>query len=470
MKFSWNLTGSLPESDARVTDKLHYSDYVHRRPNTDLEAFPGNYGWPLVGRTFSLIKDLRGLAMEHYSNYGPVSRIQLSTRKGLLVLGADVSKRLFLDSGQEFSARMGYADSLRYFFPGGLLLKDYDDHRFQRRIMQTSFKSETLRSYTGSVNEVISTGLDGWNFDSSFKFFPNIKMLLLEAGLKIFYGVDRSDSTPLQNIYQAFLDAVNGQMGIIHLNIPGLTYHKGIKGRDKLRQFVADLLPLKRSNEDGSMLSYMCRETDEQGRLFSDADIIGHVNFILFAAHDTTTSTLTHLAYYLARHPDLQDRLRKEVLAANSPMLDDSTRPTPEFDNAFDETLRLHPSVPIMARRTLKECELLGHTIPPHTQLFHIPGFNHLMPEYWDNAYNFDPDRFLPGKGRHKQHSFSFIPFGGGAHKCIGMHYARLQARLFIHQFLHRYRFELPADYREVFTSVPLPKIKDNLPLIVKRL
>ena len=471
MKDYFNLFARVPEADAKVSEDLYYSDYVHEKANTDLmQRFPGSYGLPLVGRTFELVRDLRGLALDHYTRYGPVSRIQLGLRKGLLVLGPDISQRLFLDAQREFSTRMGYQDSLGNFFPGGLLIKDYDDHRFQRRILQSSFKSHALRGYVDTLNEMFARDLGQWQFDQNFRFFTHIKKLLLTSALKTFFGVDESNA-PVDRLYKSFLDAVGGQMAIVPLNIPGLLFHRGIIGRDFLRSYVRGLIPERRRDPGLSMLGYMCQETHEDGSPFSDEEVVGHVNFILFAAHDTTTSTLTHMMYYLARHQDWQDRLREEAQASGSEQLDaDGAANAQQLDWAFQEALRLHPSVPMLARRTLKQCELAGQEIPADVQLFHVPGFNHLMSEYWSNPYNFDPERFSPDRAEQKSHSFAYIPFGGGAHKCIGMHYANLQAKLFLHQFLLRYRFRLPDGYQESFSVVPLPKLKDDLPLIVESL
>ena len=52
------------------------------------------------------------------------------------------------------------------------------------------------------------------------------------------------------------------------------------------------------------------------------------------------------------------------------------------------------------------------------------PPFTHRMEEWWSNPLEFDPMRFSPERAEHKRHGFSYVPFGGGAHKCIGMHFA----------------------------------------------
>ena len=82
----------------------------------------------------------------------------------------------------------------------------------------------------------------------------------------------------------------------------------------------------------------------------------------------------------------------------------------------------------------------------------------------------FDLDRWLEPRNEHKRHTFSFVGFGGGAHKCIGMHFALMQVKNFLHQFLRRYEFRLADGFSGKMQTVPLPKPMDDLPIVLKRL
>ena len=98
------------------------------------------------------------------------------------------------------------------------------------------------------------------------------------------------------------------------------------------------------------------------------------------------------------------------------------------------------------------------------------PRFNHIMEKWWDEPLKFDPDRLGPERQEHKRHPFMFHPFGGGAHKCIGMHFAMMNAKLFLHQFMRKYSFETPPNYNPPMQLVPMPRPGDFLPLKLKRL
>jgi len=98
------------------------------------------------------------------------------------------------------------------------------------------------------------------------------------------------------------------------------------------------------------------------------------------------------------------------------------------------------------------------------------PQFTHRMEQWWDNPKKFDPDRFGASRLEHKRHAFSFVPFGGGAHKCIGMHFAQMNAKCFMHQFLLKYRWQTPDNYNPTMQAVPMPRPADLLPLKLEKL
>jgi cytochrome P450 len=90
-------------------------------------------------------------------------------------------------------------------------------------------------------------------------------------------------------------------------------------------------------------------------------------------------------------------------------------------------------------------------------------------PELWNQPTLFDPDRFSDNRAEDRRHRFAWTPFGGGAHKCIGMHFAIMQVRAFVHQFLQHYSVALPDDYQNRWQAIPIPKPRDGLPVILSR-
>ena len=116
-------------------------------------------------------------------------------------------------------------------------------------------------------------------------------------------------------------------------------------------------------------------------------------------------------------------------------------------------------------RRTIRETMLGGHRIPPDTLLFMPTCYNQRDPEYWTDPDVFDPSRFSETRNEQKNHNFCYHPFGGGAHKCIGMHFALMLSKCFIFHLLRNFEVTTPPNYAPVMDWVPIPKPSDGVPI-----
>jgi cytochrome P450 len=85
-----------------------------------------------------------------------------------------------------------------------------------------------------------------------------------------------------------------------------------------------------------------------------------------------------------------------------------------------------------------------------------------MMPEYWEEPTKFDPMRFTPENSK-SRHKYAWAPFGGGAHMCIGLHFAYMQVKLFMHHLLTQARVEVADGYQPQWAAWPIPKPKDGL-------
>jgi cytochrome P450 len=96
---------------------------------------------------------------------------------------------------------------------------------------------------------------------------------------------------------------------------------------------------------------------------------------------------------------------------------------------------------------------------------------NHRLPELWTEPDKFDPERFAEPRAEHKKHRYAYAPFGGGAHKCIGMVFGQLEIKTIVHRLLRRYRLELPRpDYRPRWDYGGIPMPTDGLPIVLRPL
>lgn len=433
------------------------------KENRDLEHIPGDYGLPLLGHTLTFVTDPEKLS-ERLSRYGHIYRTSVFFQRVVVLLGADANEFVLADRGKNFSSYLGWARQLNPFFPRGLMLRDGDDHRHHRRLMQGAFRKDALAQYLQAMQPEIAAGLDGWKDSHELRFYPAIKALTLDLAARVFLGVPLGREA--ERVNRAFLDTVAASISVVRVPVPGLAFWRGRRGRAFLERFIRERIPAKRDSDDSDLFAQLCRATDESGEVYSDQEIVDHMIFLMMAAHDTTTSALTTMVYNLAKRPDWQERLREDSFALGKSQLEHGDLEQLErMSWVFRESLRLAPPLPTIPRRTVRDCEFRGYTIPANTAVSVSPSFTQHMEEYWTDPEAFDPERFSPERAEHKRHPFAWAPFGGGAHMCIGLHFAELQTKAIMHQLLQRFRITVPDGYEMRLQIVPIAKPRDGLPV-----
>ncbi|MGH8458319.1 MAG: cytochrome P450, partial [Nevskiales bacterium] len=405
---------------------------------------------------------------ERYARYGEVSWTKAFGERFIGLLGPDANQFVYQNRGDLF-ASSGWEFFLANFFHRGLMLLDFDEHRMHRRIMQAAFQREALEGYLALMNPGIESGLAGWQTGEKFKVFDHLKALTLDLASEAFIG--HAPGPEAAKLNKAFLDTVRAPTDIIRYPLPFTRWRRGVIGRRVLEEFFRARLPAKRASTDADLFARLCHARTEEGEQFSDDDVISHIIFVLMAAHDTSTITLTNMIYHLARQPVWQERLREESRALGKTALDyDDLSKLTGMTLVMKEALRLCAPVPAMPRRSVRECEFKGFRIPAGHLIQVSPWFSHTMPEYWTEPLCFDPERFSESRAEDRQHPFLWIPFGGGAHKCIGLHFGEMEVKAVLHQLLLRYRWSVPEGYvmKQDFTSLPIPK--DRLPVRLDRI
>ena len=441
--------------------------YDQRPANRKLAHMRGDYGWPFVGKTWDIFRDPQGLFDRHYRQYGPVSRVSITGNKCVLLLHPDHVQRVMLDREKNFSTKMGWQSVMADFFQGGLVMRDFDEHRIHRGIMQSSFKPPAMRAYATRIQGIVERTVERWAAQDSILFYEEVKRLLLDIAFEVFCWVDDSEST-IPKINRAFTDMMEGALGIVRLDVPGFQYHRGLEGRRYLKRFFMELIDKKRASDDQDVFAHFCKEKTEDGEYYEDEDIADHMIFLMLAAHDTTTSAATMAAYYLGNDYPLQSRLAAEVQQWPSELSFETVfQAMNGLIAVFYETIRMHPPVPMFLRRSIRECEIGGFRVPADTMVCIPSTYIHRLEDWWHEPNTFDPTRFSEEVSEHRKHNFMWVPFGGGAHKCIGMHFARMLFLLTFRGLIGKYQIEFAkGDYFPAkLQHFPFTRPLDNLPL-----
>lgn len=441
---------------------------------SDLKTVMGDSGLPIVGHMIETFRGGPDYLMHVYRTYGPIHYSYTPAIPAVLALGPDATQAVFSNKNKDFSQK-GWRPLIGAFFPRGLMLLDFEEHMYHRRIMQEAFTRTRLAGYVEHIDRVAShvVANDWAANDSRFLFHPAVKELTLDIASLVFMGHDpESDHDVINKVNRAFTTTTRAGGAIIRNGVPPFKWWRGLQARKFLESYFEERVVERRNATGTDMLTVLCHTADEDGNSFTDADIVNHMIFLMMAAHDTSTSTLTTMAHNLAANPAWQERCRDESARLGDGPLDiDALEKLETLDLVINESLRMVSPLPFNVRRTVRDTELLGHFIPAGTNVNIWPGLNHRLPELWTDPEKFDPDRFAEPRSEHKRHRYAFSPFGGGAHKCIGMVFGQLEIKTVMHRLLRRYRLELPhPGYRPKYDYAGMPVPIDGMPIVLRPL
>lgn len=430
---------------------------------------PGEAGLPLVGETLRHLKDPVNNTVRLYEEHGPVFWINGFGMTSVVGCGPDALRAVLTDPTSAYSNGEAWEFYIGRFFPRGLMLLDFAEHRFHRGVMQTAFKRPAIERYFHSMQPSIERAVSSWPSGDVVHVAPRLKQLTLDVATETFMGERLGPEADAVNV--AFVDTVRAGTAFVRHPVPFGRWGKGLRGRQVLEAFIRTRIAKKRANPSHDLFSRLCEATDADGNRFTDDDVVNHMIFLMMAAHDTSTITLTSLLYQLARHPAWQERLRRELRALPvGDLTPASFDAAPSLDLAIKEAMRLVTPLPATARKTIKEVELLGHVIPAGVPVAVSMAATHRLGEWWAAPESWDPDRFGPERAEHRKHPFLFSPFGGGAHKCIGMHFGELEIRSVVHHVLSRFRLSVPWGYELPVDYTSLPVAADGLPIRIDRI
>jgi len=391
-----------------------------------LTHIPGDEGWPIIGKTLDVLADPKGHIEQMAAKYGLVYRSHIFGETSLSLLGPEANELVLFDQAKLFSSAHGWGRILGLLFPRGLMLLDFEEHRLHRRALSVAFKSGPMKSYLATLDTGIAARVQQWKArPGPMLFYPAMKQLTLDLAATSFLGADIGPE--VDEITRAFVDMVAASISVIRSPLPGTKMARGVRGRKRIVAYFSEQIPLRRAKGGEDLFSQLCRATHEDGALLSTQDIVDHMSFLMMAAHDTLTSSLTSFVGALATHPQWQTRLREEIaalnIAANEPTTFDNLEAMPLTEMAFKEAMRLKPPVPSIPRRAIRDFNFKGYAVPAGTMVGVNPVFTHHMPEIWHDPDSFDPMRFTD-EAQRGRHRFAWVPFGGGAHMCLGLHFA----------------------------------------------
>jgi cytochrome P450 family 135 len=318
-----------------------------------------------------------------------------------------------------------------------LLLLDGPEHLRRRRLVLPSFHGERMRAYEELIRESTLREIAAWPLGAKARTLPRMQAITFRVVLRAVFGVEEGPRLDrMAAILRRFLTWTTDPRRGLFFAFLGPERFMGLSAyrrqREELdRELLAEIAHRRRVEDLGErtdILSLLLQARDEDGAPLSDGELRDELVTLLVAGHETTAAALSWALIELARHPSAQDRLAdgEEGLAAA----------------AVDETLRLHPPVPLGALRRLRvPLTIAGWSLPAGASVTPCSVLVHRRPDVYPEPLAWRVDRFL-GK---RPPAGAWIPFGGGVRRCVGAAFAQFEARTVLDELVRAFEFRPAA-------------------------
>ncbi|CAH1398071.1 unnamed protein product [Nezara viridula] len=438
---------------------------------------PGPTPYPLVGNIFNFnIFGIKALDDWKYcmNKYGRTFRFWLGPQLHIFITEPEDIQMLL--SSQTLITKSEAYYTLESWLGSGLLVSTGELWQRRRKAITPTFHFKILDEFVPTFNKCANTLVKILKDKVSKGFFPLTDFMshcALDAVAETAMGTEiKAQTNPIGEYPSSVVKMTTTLMEKIGNPLLGMEPLYTMSGRRTREDHLLNILfslPLevirKKENEKNSptdsspteeafgvkkktaFLEYLLKmKRDNVPAFQTEKDIKDEVMTFMFEGHDTTTMALTFAVWLLGLHQDIQEELYREVsgiLVGQEPTMEDYQKMT-YLERVLKETIRLYPSVPIVARKATQDVVLpsCGYTVPKGAHLDVIILALQRREDLFTDPDKFNPDRYFEPQ----KHPYAYIPFSAGPRNCIGQKFAMLDMKVIVSNLVLNYKIESDED------------------------
>ena len=455
---------------------------------TNKNTPPGPKGNLFLGNAISL--GLSGLSKKTIDymrqsalDYGDIVSFRVLNYQFLFVNNPAYIKYILQNNYSNYSKSSMY-EVMKQGLGNGLLNSEGAFWLQQRRLYQPAFNKESILHYANSVVECTNKMINRWEVKKRNREILNLSQEILKLAFDVvgrtmystYFSVEQKKIDWKSVVYT--LDYVNKLSKNHPFNLPikfptpgNLRFNKALKTLNKTTYEIIEKRRKENKEYNDLLSALMSTPKQGTGEKMNDKELRDEIFTIFSAGHETTSNGLIWTLYLLSQHSEIESKLHKEleeVLGNETPTYEDLTKLKYTTQIVY-ESLRLYPPAWSVGRRSIEEDEIGGYRIPKGIDIAISPYILHRHPDFWDNPEVFDPNRFS-SENRKKITPFSYIPFGGGPHVCVGQNFAIMELILVIAMIAKQFRLRIKDNQKvEIDPCITLRPLKEVFMTIQER-
>ncbi|KAF0542315.1 cytochrome P450 [Gigaspora margarita] len=476
-----------------------YKYYIYPLYLSPLRKIPGpppdNF---ILGHYATFLnKELGEASARLTKQYGGLIRYHgLFNQPHLLIADPELVQKIMINRSYDYPKYFIDKRIAREFLGGdGILLAEGDSHKRQRKMMNPSFAFANVKEMVPTFVQAGHKLKDIWmkqignNKEERITITTVIPKITLDVIGLVGFNYEFNSTTSESELAHAYKALVGRNTSFLFrtvesffpfirkLPIPYYTdFYDSIKTIKKVSEKL--ISEQKNSTIQGKDLLSLLVQSNEKlpvDEQLTHNELISQVMILLLAGHETTSTALSWALYFLAKNPDVQDRLRKEVVELftdrdHFPTFDEIEQ-LKYLECVFKETLRIVPPVPGLFRTNLNDEILNGYVIPKGTPMLIAIHAIHHDPSIWGNdAEYFNPSRWLDPEIKSKITNSNFIPFSAGPKNCLGMKMAHLELKSILSVIIRNFEFKLVEGFTFKKKLIGIAKPIPGVDLLVSKI
>ena len=346
-----------------------------------------------------------------------------------------------------------------------IILLEGNPHRQRRKLLLPPFHGERMTTYSRSIVELTHKAFGGLIAGETFTVRDLAQDISLQTILRVVYGMSEGERTQeLKLLISKMADAFRSPLTSAMLFFPQLQQDWGswspwgyfMRVRRAVDRLIYAEISYRREQDNiygEDILSMLMSARDEAGQPMSDDELRDELLSLMFAGHETTATAIAWALYWVHRLPKVKARLLEEIdsLGASPepmamPSASSAIAKLPYLDAVCKETLRIYPVAMLTFARVVQQpMQLLGYDLEPGKVLMGNIFSVHQREDIYPDAKQFKPERFLEREFTGGE----FIPFGGGARRCVGEALAKFELKLVLATVVSRYQLTLAGERAE---------------------
>ncbi|APU16836.1 MULTISPECIES: cytochrome P450 [Actinoalloteichus] len=381
-----------------------------------------------------------------HRRFGPLMRAGVGRRGFVYLMGPEANSFIFANAGL-FRTREAFEVLVPVNGESSLLLSDGDVHRRRRRLMAPALHHRQIDGYLSIMAAHADATLDAWNPGQTVDAYQEFRAAIRRTTIESLFGRRlAADADFFGRHLQSLLSLMNDLPTVLALRRRFRTaaWRRAVVDRAVVDERIyAEIARTRRGEVDGddNVLATLVNGRGEDGDALSDVEIRDQTASLIAAGYETTSGVFGWAVHAMLTVPGVWERAAEEVrsvLGDRVPTRDDLRRLT-YLGGVVQETLRLWPPAVISARKIVQDFEFAGRTVHAGPLMIFSPYVTHRLPEVWAEPLSFRPQRWDPAEpGHRKPGPHEFLPFGGGAHRCLGSTMATTELTVMLARLLAR--------------------------------